>query len=301
MNTKQIASYCAGYVDGDGCFFIGKTINKRTGNVKYIHSFIISSTDKEILEFFSNEFGGTVRISSDLIVTHKTQYHFSLTGKKAIDLSEKILPYLVEKLEEAKTFLRSIKSTCKEEREFCFNRIRDLKHSENLIKRESIELLNNIEFSKVPSELDFCYLSGFIDAECCLGLTRYTDKNRPNHIYKAYIHCNNTKFPIFKWLVERFGGHYRFIGRNEKDPKQRNQIAWRICSKQLSYILKNIINFLRYKKPVCKELIEFDKTTLKNGGARHTETFRSHYAEVLIMRDCIFQNIHVLNRKGSII
>lgn len=301
MNTKQIASYCAGYVDGDGCFFIGKTINKRTGNIKYLHSFIISSTDKEILEFFSKQFGGYVRISSDLIVTHKTQYQFSINGKKAIDLIEKIFPYLVEKLEEAQTFLRSIRSICKEERECCFKRIRNLKHSENLITRESIKLLDDIGFSKQPTELDFCYLSGFIDAECSLGLTRYIDKNRPNHIYKAYIHCNNTKFPIFKWLVERFGGHYRFIGRNEKDPNQRNQIAWRVSSKQLSNILQNIINFLRYKKSVCKELIEFDKTTLKNGGARHTETFRKHYAEVLINRDCIFQNIHVLNRKGSII
>lgn len=47
-------AYLAGYVDGDGCFYIGKNINP----IKYRSALIISSTNKEVLNYFQKTFGG---------------------------------------------------------------------------------------------------------------------------------------------------------------------------------------------------------------------------------------------------
>lgn len=47
-------AYAAGYVDGDGCFHIG-----RRGN-KFITHFVISSTNREVLLWFQERFQGSI-------------------------------------------------------------------------------------------------------------------------------------------------------------------------------------------------------------------------------------------------
>lgn len=298
MIKNTTLAYFAGYIDGDGCFNIRKHVSKHTGNIKFSCSLIVSSTDMTILESFKDAFGGNVRLSSDKIITHKPQYHFSISGKKALALVQKIQPFLVEKFNESKIFCECILSDSKVIKWELFDKLKYEKKLANIALLEHIEFLKTIKKTQFPTEEDFAYFAGFIDAECSFGIQKYSSKDRPNPLYKAYIHCNNTKFPVFKWLIERFGGQARFIKRKCKNPMHRDQISWRISSKSLSEILESIEKFIRFKKPVCKQLMKFDKTTLKNGGARHTEEFRASYAKILIERDLIFTKVHLLNQKG---
>ena len=297
MTDKSLFAYFAGYTDGDGCFHISQMINKKTGITKFKNVFIVSSTNLDILHFFCIHFGGSCKLSSNKNIAHKLQYHFKLGGKKSINLIEKIYPFLVEKRKEANIFIQFIKKKSKEEKNILYNLLREVKEKENLVYCNHVASLKKISNTITPTVLDYSYLAGFIDAECCLGIARSKDKKRPNYLYKTYLHCNNTKFPVFQWLMERFGGQIRFIDRT-KYPNHRNQLAWRISSKALSKILPNIFPCLQYKKAVCQELIKFDETTLTNGGARHTEEFRSSYAIVLQTRETIFNQVHFLNRKG---
>ena len=115
---------------------------------------------------------------------------------------------------------------------------------------------------------------------------------------KIYLGCNNTKWPIFQWLVHRFGGSLHFVNRSEKNPAHRDQLQWKLSGRVLADILPIISKYLINKKLVCEQLIKFYATTLPNGGARHTETFRESYSKVIEERERIIHEVHRLNKKG---
>lgn len=288
-------AYAAGYIDGDGCFHISKYKNK------FIASLIIVSTNKDILDWFKSQFGGTVSQSKKVIEGWKPQYHFTQRRTNAIPFIKSILPYLIEKHAEAEIFIQFCQSQKRLERIDLIDTMKYTKSSINLAARGHKSQFETTRSTITPIEEDFAYLAGFIDAECCFCIQRYKTAGKPNHIYKAELLCNNTKAPVFKWLLERFGGTINFIDRNSKDPKQRNQLQWRLISTSLAKIINRIHPFLKYKKPVCEELMKFINTILPNGGARHTEKFRESYARIIAQREVIVRNVHLLNLKGTVI
>jgi LAGLIDADG DNA endonuclease family protein len=290
-------AYCAGYIDGDGCFHISKSANPISKNIKYRAMFVLSSTDQEVLKFFCGQFGGYYKLSSDRVVHHKPQYHFYLCGKNCTGLIEKVSPFLVEKTEEASILYKFIQSTSKEDKLNLMNSLKEIKSNRNLVAIHHKELLNATAKTQPLQDHDLAYFAGLIDAECSLGITRYQSKDRPNFIYKAYVHFNNCKLPIFKWLVERFGGSITFINRRDKNILHNNQLSWRISGKLLNEILPIISTFLKHKKPVSKELMKFFKTILENGGDRNSESFKGNYQSILQIRDKIFHKVHRLNLK----
>lgn len=304
MIDKNTLAYIAGYTDGDGCFHIRKTIHKSTGTAKYSCSFIISSTDSEIIQFLTETFPGVRRISEDgkRSKIWKTQYHFILRGKKSIKFVQQILPYLVEKREEAEIYCKFIESSYSKEKEILMNKLKEVKNKCNLVDKRDKDILNfhkNIS-SKMPFEQDFVYLAGLIDAECSLGIFRYRQKNRENFIYKILLQCGNTKFPIFKWLMERFGGQVHFVERRSKNINHRDFLTWRLSSKSLGDLLPKILPYLKYKQSVCIELMKFYETTVPLTGniSRHSPKFKEFYADILKTRNDLFHKVHDLNRKG---
>ncbi|HXB11349.1 MAG TPA: LAGLIDADG family homing endonuclease [Bacteroidia bacterium] len=291
-------AYAAGYIDGDGCFSIRKEPYKNKITSKYPAAIVISSVNPEVLYWFKDIFGGSVQKNNTHIPNHKYIYYFHLKKTKSINFSKQIMSYLVEKVSEAKTFIDFINSTTTEDKNINIDKMYILKNSTNLVCKS-----NKIEFESErntiePTEEDFAYLAGFIDAECCLGIQRYRSKDKPNFLYKIQLQCNNTKAPVFKWLLQRFGGQVHFIDRRSKDINQRDQLTWRLTSASLANILEKIHPFLIHKKPVCEELMKFNKTILKNGGARHTEEFRKSYADSIKQREEIVNKVHLLNLKG---
>ncbi len=298
MNINTFLAYIAGYIDGDGCFYIGKYTDKKTGRIRYQSMLIISSTNKVILKKFSSNFGGSVRLSDNRLKHEgqKPQYQFIIKGKKALNLTQNIQPYLVEKSEEAKNFCTSIDHSNEYDFIEWSKRLKRLYKITILCKKQITDWGN--EYPKIPNETDYAYLAGFIDAECCLSIQHYKPKNRPNDVYRIILSLNNTRRPIFIWLMERFGGRLHFVNRHTKNPEHSDQLMWNISGKALSKILPFITPYLEYKKPVCEELIKFYQTTLKNGGARHTEEFRKSYAFIIKERDKIIHKVHQLNKKG---
>lgn len=298
--TNTQLAYIAGYIDGDGCFDIRKELYKNRTNSKYPATIIISSVNPEVLYWIHSIFGGSIQHNSRIkFPGRKSIYYYHLKKTESPYLAQKIIPYLVEKIDEAKTFINFATSKSIDERNDHIKSMKILKESTNLVspmhKIEFEALRNTI----IPTEEDFAYLAGFIDAECNLGIQKYKPKGRPNYTYKILLQCNNTKAPAFKWLLQRFGGNIHFINRNEADSSRRNQLAWRLSGRALEPILSRIYVFLRHKKPVCEELIKFYATTLPNGGARHTETFRNAYSQVVEEREIIVDRIHKLNLKGT--
>ena len=294
--NKFKRSYFAGYFDGDGCFYIGKINPNDRKTIKYTQQIIITSTDKSILEYLKANFGGTIQIGKKYIgrEQHKIVYYYSINKKNGINFTNNIVNHLVEKQNEAITFLEFCRSTNKETLIQEMNILKDSNTVNTSMKNEFESIRNTI----TPTTEDFAYLAGLIDAECSLGIQKYRSKNKPNYLYKTILQCNNTKFPIFKWLLERFGGQIHFIDRNSKNINHRNQLTWRLSSNALACILDKILPFLKYKKPVCQKLIEFQKTILSNGGKRNGKDFKSNYQSIIKIREKIVHNIHILNKKG---
>lgn len=296
MIKKTDFAYISGYIDGDGCFYIGKTRSKKRLKYKHVVRIVISSVNKYVLDSFKDMFGGSVALIHKEKNNSKAQYHYVISKRCTLDLAKNIFPYLVEKREECDLAIQFASSEITD-KDIFINRMNITKDTVNLISKYHKKEFESVRNIIKPTEEDFAYLAGFIDAECCLGIQKYRVKNKPNYVYKIQLQCNNTKAPVFKWILERFGGQLHFIDRRNQKAR-RNQLTWRLTGKALSQILDRIHPFLKHKKPVCEELMKFYATTLLNGGARHTDTFRNQYADIIKIREDIVTKVHLLNFKG---
>lgn len=295
MIKTDILAYIAGYIDGDGCFNIRKQSFER--RFKYSNQLIVTSTNEEIVKFLKRKLGGNyTRVdTSKRPKNWKPQFRYTIHGKAAGRIARAIYPFLVEKRHQAQCFFEFSETNDKSVKDHLIETITSLKHSTDHVSKQDIQHLKTMSNSIQPVLTDFSYLAGFIDAECCLGLSRYRTANRPNYLHKAVLSLNNTKLPCFYFLVGRFGGSLAFV---PKKGNSRCQLHWKLTSKKLHEILPKLYPFLRAKKPVCIELMKFSDLILPNGGARHTESFRQAYQANLIERDKIFKSIHILNHKG---
>lgn len=296
IDMENTLAYAAGYLDGDGCFSINKKINP----IKYHSRITVSSTDITILEFFKENFGGSCFLSNENIryKNFKPIYQWVVVGKKAINLTEKLLPYLIEKKIDANFLLNFEKCKTNLCKDALIKELKKHRNQANFVNTKILEELKVICLIKQPCEIDYSYLAGFIDAECSFGISKYKPKDRPNHTYKISLSCNNTKADVFRYFMKNFGGHVNFIPKKTLNPKHKDQICWRISARTLSILLPSIYPFLKHKRPICKKLMEFYQTTLNNGGARHTDSFRESYARILVIREELVEEIHKLNFRG---
>lgn len=288
-------AYTAGYIDGDGCFYLGKQQSGKRLTPKYDVKIAINSVNPKVLYFFKETFGGGVRCIKQEHNNSKALHQFATSKHDSLKMAQSIYQYLVEKKQECKMLLEFDKTSDKEE---SINEIRVIKDVGNLISKHQKQVFELLRNTIEPTTEDYAYLAGFIDAECCFLIQKDKPKNKPNCTYKIVLACNNTKSPVFKWLLQRFGGRINFIDRLNYQKGRKNQFQWRLTGKALNKILGFIHPYLKHKKPVCEELIKFYATTLKNGGARHTEVFRKSYAAILEERERIVHKVHLLNKKG---
>lgn len=293
MQKNTEFSYLAGYLDGDGCFYIGYQKSKKTVAI------IINSVNVCTLNSFKKVFGGSIQLACPAEGNKKTLFRYTLRKRNIMAIIDNLLPFLVEKREECEVAIAFCDTRCNRVEKELHNRMKILKDVGNLISKYHKKEFEPLRNTIIPTNQDYAYLAGFIDAECNLGIQKYKPKNKPNYVYKIMLQCNNTKAPVFKWILERFGGVVHFVNRLTYHKSRKNQLTWRLTSKKLYSLLPSILPFLRYKKPVCEELLKFYSTTLPNGGARHTEAFRAQYAETLRIREDIVKKVHMLNLKGN--
>lgn len=290
-------AYASGYIDGDGCFYIGKVFSEN--RERFRNMIVINSTEIENLNWFFNTFGGTLTSYKKSIANQKPLYRYVLRGKK-LDIINGIETFLVEKREEFRILKTFRECPDKIIREKLINEMNEHKSSFNLIPNSIKEDVESIRNTIQPSLNDFAYLAGFIDSECCLNINRSFPKGKPNPTYKILLQCNNTKSLCFYWLSARFGGQFHFIDRSHYDTPHRNQMCWRLSAASLSKILDKIYPFLQHKKPVCEELMKFYETMVPLEGciSRNSPKFADYYRPILELRELIFHKIQSLNKKG---
>lgn len=306
IRDQNIRAYAAGYVDGDGCIYLGKYIQKPKMIVVYEYSVQIVSVKKPVLDFFKNTFGGTIR-KKPWKKNHRTAYCWTIKGRPSAYFIQAIHLFLIDKNKQANMMLyfgsliahnefKRVDQTKINEREKLIKDIRKERHMNDHITKEVVEGLKNKQFTVTPTDIDYPYLAGLIDSEGCFRIKKWKPKNRTNHVYNITVEIGNTKLPILPWLVERFGGSVVFIA-----PKSNKKASatWTLSAAALYEILPKIRPFLMNKQEVCDKLIEFQKTILPNGGDRHSELFRALFEKRREIRERIIQEVHEFNLKGS--
>lgn len=304
MFDQNDLAYAAGYIDGDGCLYLG-TYQSTNGTI-YEYSIQVCSVNKDITDWLKNTFGGATR-KKEIIGNRRVPHVWTIKNQEAIEFCEAIQPYLKAKYHESQYWYEyalhvssneglPLDDSIAEHRLTLIKNIRKLKHELNIVENEYTKQLKNVRPSLTPTEQEFAYIAGLIDAEGCFRVKKWLPKNKPNHVYNIALEIGNTNKLFFDWLVLRFGGSLTFVKSKKKNFK--DSCTWSLQSKRLNYFLPSLINFLKTKKPVCNKLIEFHKTIKPNGGDRHSKVFKETYQNVIRHRESIVNEVHILNTKG---
>ncbi len=163
MKETDLA-YLAGFIDGEGCFFIGlfKTISSATGKPgENYHTILkISNTCERTMRHLQVKFGGLLRG-----VNHATRksgiirpvFDLVWSGDDLTDLTKAILPYLVLKEPQAKVMLK-MRSTFFRGRSRGQTPLSEETKEERLSYFREIRKLNS-RFASHPLKLNPCPLS----------------------------------------------------------------------------------------------------------------------------------------------
>lgn len=285
MKNTEFA-YAAGYIDGDGCFAIANTLTYHLN---------VTTIKKENAQWFADRFEGTLskRDAPDPSRQDVFSFRFNLKGLKYLPDIEY---FLVEKKEECAVFRKFADIFLRKDKISLYEEMKRLKYECNLIQESIKDEIENIKNTIIPSEEDFAYLAGFIDAECSLDISKTMHKRGKNPCYRAQLQCNNTKSPFFFWCAKRFGGQFHFLNKSNI-PKRRNQMLWRISCAQLLPILQGVYPFLNSKKEICKNMIKLQESTYTREGApspRHPR-YEEFYAPIFHLREEIYLKVRHLN------
>lgn len=91
--------YIAGFIDGEGHIRLSRRKNKH-----YISGVIgITNTNKAILESIQSVIGGKIEYNKPAKAHWKPGYVLKITGKKVLEVLDKVYPYLIIKKQQAKT------------------------------------------------------------------------------------------------------------------------------------------------------------------------------------------------------
>lgn len=304
MDKFELA-YTAGYIDGDGCLYMGSYDTPK--GTTYEYSVQVCSINPNIITWFKENFGGAIRKKLKR-PNQKVIHVWTIKNKECINLVEKIQNFLIAKHRESHFFLEFAYHI--EENNYCPLTIDAIKHRETLIynKRLICHEADHIEKNMITIkwrnivsqpinriDTDYAYLAGLIDAEGCFRIKHYHRKNRPNKVFNICLEIGNTNKNFFDWLLFKFGGSISFL-----KPKYNKKPAaiWSLQANILMKLIPLIIPHLKHKKPIAEKLIEFSNTILPNGGDRHSDTFKKRYTEVLSHREQLVKDIQKLNAKG---
>lgn len=105
-----LLAYLAGVIDSEGTFNLTKTQPKGYTNPRYTARVMIGMAEKEIIEMFSNRYGGSVLI--ERIPNRKIIYRWKIVGdtERTARLIEELIPFLVAKKERAAVLLEYIRT-----------------------------------------------------------------------------------------------------------------------------------------------------------------------------------------------
>jgi hypothetical protein len=261
-------AYAAGYIDGDGCFYIGEI---KTSPF-FQDTFSIISTHLDNIEWFNDHFEGTIQIKKSKQKNRIPSYHF-VFNKEGYKFLPRIRPYLIEKTQECTVFLNFRNPSFKDSRNALVKAMKILKEESNIIRVSIKKEIESIRNTSIATKMDYAYLAGFIDAECSLDINKTMQKRGKTPTYRAQLQCNNTKSPFFFWASKKFGGQFHFLDKSHLY-NCRNQMLWRISNLQFDTVLKGVYPFLVHKKPICAKMIELREKVLSKDFSGREEIYQ---------------------------
>lgn len=304
---KNLFAYAAGYIDGDGCLYIGTYIQQPKIITVYEYSIQVVSVKKTVLNYFQGIFGGAIRIKP-FKKRHRTAFCWTIKNVVCINFAQSIYPFLIDKKTQCNIFIKftehitrnnfkTVNNLVIDKRISLIEQIRKERQMAYEITKEFVDSLKDISKTvTINPSIDYPYLAGLMDAEGCFRIKYWKPKNRPNNVYNITIEVGNTRYPILKWLVERFGGSVCYIPQKAK---RKASGTWTLSAAALYEILPKIRPHLITKQEVCDKLIEFQQTILPNGGDRHSDLFRALFEKRREVRERIIREVHEFNRTGS--
>jgi hypothetical protein len=107
-------AYLAGIMDGEGTFFIGNfSGNRKNGDRHYQTTIKVSCTDKSLIDWLLNTFGGTYAFYEASKVSKKSKrdvHIWACTGDRLLHLCELMIPYLIIKKNQSEIMIRMRKT-----------------------------------------------------------------------------------------------------------------------------------------------------------------------------------------------
>jgi hypothetical protein len=122
-----------------------------------------------------------------------------------------------------------------------------------------------------PTTEEICYLAGIIDGEGCISIAKMDAgvQRTKNPRYVLTVNVTNTSEELVKWLVEKFGGHYK--NRTGLPENYRQSYDWWYNNGKALWLLELVRPYLIIKGAQADtgiELIRDWKTPRGGQGAR---------------------------------
>ncbi len=101
FQSREDMSYLAGLIDGEGCFYLAHHKNGH-GFIHEDPRIIVSNTNKDIMLWLKDNFGGYTTTQKPTNPKHKMKYQWIIAGQKALMLANWLEPLLIIKRNEVK-------------------------------------------------------------------------------------------------------------------------------------------------------------------------------------------------------
>jgi hypothetical protein len=113
MFKETDLAYLAGFIDGEGCFFIGifETKSKAGNTALNYHTYIkICNTDQDVMKWIAKTFNGTnynqFKSTDRARKFEKCVYNIQFTGQNLNNILKQIYPYLIVKRKHCEIMMR---------------------------------------------------------------------------------------------------------------------------------------------------------------------------------------------------
>lgn len=294
--TEEDWAYAAGFFDGDGNIYIRKRKGKKEiWNSTYSINVSIGNTDKDIIIWLKDKFGGGIRNHIKQKEYHKQAYQWRVSGKIAYNFLKLIYPYLILKKYQAGLsieFYEFMKESHKHLRKKGVNGSVKIS-KENILKREEYRNLilsfsgdgenfktkTEISNNEYENNILMSYCAGIMDSEGCITISRNS----------VIITVSNTDPGITNWLKNNFGGFITTY-KSKKD-NRKDSCRWVLkCGDSLDFLYRILLH-LKIKSEQARICIDLQKMKMGQSGIKISNE-RNEKMKILK------EKITILNRRG---
>lgn len=304
---ENTLAYCAGLLDGDGSFFIGKEngeVRQAKGySACYTPIIGLSEVGRNSVDFLKSLFGGYIGCKKAYQTkdgSNRQEFHRWRVERSDLCLAmlEKITSFLVIKKERAEYLRDFIQNHIKksvaphrttdeelEIRENHYTRMKQYNSDRfvipNFVSRDVVKIKADNKF--------WSYVAGIMDSDGAFSLARTLVKGRGTYSYVPVIVLSQIDHRAIEYIYGGFRKGNRYLP-NVKSCKAGVCYRYEVKGQQeIAEFLKNVIPFLRLKNKRAEILLKFCEIVPNH---RYTSIEQEQ-------RNCLYEELKKLNM-GSI-